>query len=113
MNKQVLLLILIAFMAGIAAVYYNNTRHADLPPPSPTGGDFVLQSKNGPFNLVAHRGKMVLIYFGYTFCPDICPTNLALMAQALNELSAAELQRVTPVFISVDPDRDTSWPFCA
>ncbi len=73
----------------------------------PSGGDFILQSPSGPFNLEEHRGKVVLIYFGYTFCPDICPTNLALMSQALNALTAEEVNRVQGVFISVDPDRDT------
>lgn len=74
---------------------------------APTGGDFSLESSEGPFHLKDLRGKVVLIYFGYTFCPDICPTNLAMMAQALNALSAEELQRVQGVFVSVDPERDS------
>ncbi len=74
---------------------------------TPTGGDFVLNAANGPFDLQGQRGKVVLIYFGYTFCPDICPTNLALMAQALNALSEEELGHVQGVFVSVDPERDT------
>mgnify|MGYP000523266151 CR=1 FL=1 len=53
---------------------------------APQGGDFTLQAASGPFALQTQRGKVVLIYFGYTFCPDICPTNLMLMAQALNAL---------------------------
>ena len=73
----------------------------------PRGGDFTLQTSQGPFRLQEHRGKVVLIYFGYTFCPDICPTNLALMAQAFNAMSAKELTQVQGVFISVDPARDT------
>ncbi len=73
----------------------------------PRGGDFALQTSNGGFRLQEHRGKVVLIYFGYTFCPDICPTNLALMAQALNALTEEELTRVQGVFISVDPARDS------
>ncbi len=74
---------------------------------TPTGGDFVLNAANGRFALQAQRGRVVLIYFGYTFCPDICPTNLALMAQALNALTEEELGRVQGVFVSVDPKRDT------
>jgi protein SCO1/2 len=73
----------------------------------PQGGDFTLDSASGPFELKAQRGKVVLVYFGYTFCPDICPTNLMLMAQALNALNKDELARVQGVFISVDPERDT------
>lgn len=74
---------------------------------APLGGDFVLQGKHGKFDLKGYRGKLVLIYFGYTFCPDICPTNLSHLTQALNELSQDELSKIQPVFISVDPDRDT------
>jgi cytochrome oxidase Cu insertion factor (SCO1/SenC/PrrC family) len=71
----------------------------------------------GPFSLTDHTGKAVtdkdfhgkfmLIYFGYTFCPDICPTNLQTMADALDQLGAKE-KYVQPVFITIDPARDTS-----
>ncbi len=74
----------------------------------PIGGDFTLRDFRGDFRLSDYRGKVLVIYFGYTFCPDICPTNLALITQALNEMQPGELQRVQPVFISVDPDRDTT-----
>ena len=73
----------------------------------PAGGDFTLQSLDGPVSLKDYRGKVVLIYFGYSMCPDICPTNLSLMAGALNQLSKEELQKVQGLFISVDPQRDT------
>jgi cytochrome oxidase Cu insertion factor (SCO1/SenC/PrrC family) len=52
------------------------------------------------------RGRLQLIYFGYTFCPDICPTALASAAQAL-ELLGDEARHVQPIFITVDPARDT------
>jgi protein SCO1/2 len=73
----------------------------------PRGGDFALEGPQGPFRLQDQRGKVVLVYFGYTFCPDICPTNLALMTQALNAMTEEELARLQGVFISVDPERDT------
>jgi protein SCO1/2 len=72
----------------------------------PTGGDFVLEAVTGPVDLARLRGQVVLIYFGYTWCPDICPTNLALIAMALRKLSPAELARVQVLFVSVDPERD-------
>lgn len=73
----------------------------------PTGGEFTLQSANGPVNLGEYRNKVVVLYFGYTFCPDICPTSLSLLSVTLNELSTEELQQVQAIFVSVDPERDT------
>lgn len=74
---------------------------------APAGGDFTLQSADGPVALKDLRGKVVLVYFGYTFCPDICPTSLAYTAQALDLLNKDELTRTQVLFISVDPERDT------
>jgi protein SCO1/2 len=73
----------------------------------PAGGDFTLQSPSGPVSLADFRGRVVLIYFGYTFCPDVCPTALALLGQALGELTAAELKQVQALFITLDPERDS------
>jgi len=73
----------------------------------PRGGDFVLRDVAGPVALADFRGKVVLLYFGYTFCPDICPTSLALMSQALGKMTPDELKRVQGLFVSVDPERDT------
>lgn len=74
----------------------------------PQGGDFVLDSVNGPIALADLRGKVVLIYFGYTWCPDICPTNLVLIAAALKALTPEELERIQVLFVSVDPERDSA-----
>ena len=73
-------------------------------------------SIGGPFTLTNHLGETVtdadfddqlrLIYFGYTFCPDVCPTELGNIALALNELGD-DLAHVTPMLITVDPERDT------
>lgn len=76
-------------------------------PSQPTGGDFSLVSDHGPVSLSDYLGKVVLLYFGYTWCPDICPTNLTMMASALSEMDAAERLQIQPLFVSVDPDRDT------
>jgi protein SCO1 len=73
----------------------------------PTGGDFTLHTAAGPLSLKDLRGKVVALYFGYTFCPDICPTSLSLLAATLNTLSPQELQQVKAIFVSVDPGRDT------
>ena len=68
----------------------------------PPGGAFTV----GATSLEALRGRVVLLYFGYMGCPDICPTSLGDMGSALRELTPAETERVRGLFISVDPQRD-------
>lgn len=70
-------------------------------------GQIVLRSADGPVRLSDYSGKIVLMYFGYTFCPDVCPTTLAKVKQALNGLSPEETSQVEVVFVSVDTQRDT------
>ncbi len=71
------------------------------------GGDFTLASAHGPVSLSDYRGKVVMLFFGYTLCPDVCPTDLARMSAVFEQLSDAEAQRVVGMFVSVDTDRDT------
>lgn len=73
----------------------------------PPGSDFVLQSADGPVDSKTLRGKVLLIYFGYTHCPDVCPASLAAGGQALNALTPAEQAKVRLMMVSVDPGRDT------
>ncbi|HUC08950.1 MAG TPA: SCO family protein [Stellaceae bacterium] len=71
------------------------------------GGKFALVDDNGkPFTDAELKGKWHLVFFGYTHCPDICPTALNDLSLALNQLGAKE-KEVGVVFISVDPERDT------
>ena len=88
---------------GSAASVHRRLDLADVP----TGGDFELRGQDGPVALEDFRGKVVLLYFGYTWCPDICPTNLAIIAYALKQLTPAEREQVQVLFVSVDPERDT------
>ena len=71
------------------------------------GGDFTLHSFDGPVSLKQLRGKVVLLFFGYTSCPDVCPLTLSVLSQVFSKLSADELDKVTALFVSLDPDRDT------
>jgi len=73
---------------------------------APVGGDFTVEIQDKDLSLKDLRGKVVVLYFGYTQCPDICPTSLALLTQALNQLSDNELKQVQSLFVSVDPERD-------
>ena len=71
------------------------------------GGPFTLTDQHGnKRSLADFRGKFVLLYFGYTFCPDVCPTDLAAMAQAIRTLDA-EGNALQPIFVTLDPERDT------
>jgi len=71
------------------------------------GGDFQLQSSSGPVSLHDFRGKVTLVYFGYTHCPDICPMALGVMAGAMQQVGAPLADKVAGLFVSVDPRRDT------
>jgi protein SCO1/2 len=71
------------------------------------GGPFTLENGNGQqVTDRDFRGKYMLVYFGYTFCPDVCPTTLSEVADAMDKLGA-KANRLQPIFISVDPKRDT------
>ena len=72
------------------------------------GRDFALTDPAGqPRTLADYRGKAVVVFFGYTQCPDVCPTTLAALAEATRALGA-DADKVQVVFITVDPDRDTA-----
>lgn len=72
------------------------------------GGPFHLIDQNGkPVSDADFHGRYMLIYFGYSFCPDVCPTTLAVMGQALDKLGNERSQRIVPIFITIDPARDT------
>lgn len=74
----------------------------------PRAADFTLTAHTGrPVRLSDFQGKLVLLYFGYTFCPGICPTTLAEVAQALHILGPQEAEKIQVLMISVDPERDT------
>ena len=112
-NYKVLLpyLLLIAALAGGILWHESNqvpglgrvvsTGQADV------GGPFQLTDQHGRrVSDADFRGRYMLIYFGYSFCPDVCPTTLSVMAQGLDKLGDKS-RRVVPVFITIDPDRDT------
>lgn len=71
------------------------------------GGDFTLVSDQGPVSLADLRGKVVPIYFGFTSCPDVCITSLSAIGAGLKQLTDAERAQVQPLFITIDPERDT------
>lgn len=71
------------------------------------GGDFSLIDHDGqPFSLTSQRGKVVLVFFGYTFCPDACPTTLSKLSSVYRKLGD-DASKVKTLYITVDPERDT------
>ena len=71
------------------------------------GGPFTLVGRDGkPVTDQAFRGKYMLVFFGFTHCPDICPAELQVMAAALDELGP-KANEIIPIFITLDPERDT------
>ena len=115
-SNRPLLILMVAMMAIIAVAVvlmwqivaggprdrgYGNTSVA-------IGGPFQLTDQSGaPVTDKSYDGSYRLIYFGYTFCPDACPTELQVMAQAI-EAMGAEGAKVQPIFITIDPARDTA-----
>lgn len=84
------------------------TEERALPRPGlPPGGEFRLDSAQGEIALHDYRGKIVALAFGYTYCPDICPTTLLTLADALAQLEPAEREKTVVIFVSIDPARDT------
>ena len=71
------------------------------------GGHFTLQSIDGDLNTASLDTTLFAIYFGYTYCPDVCPTELARMAQLLDGLGDYA-KKITPIFVTVDPGRDSA-----
>ncbi len=112
-QNRILLILMIAMMACAAVavvtlwhVAKDSAAHnGDLS--GAIGGPFSLTDEKGePVTDQTYKGSYRLIYFGYTFCPDACPTELQVMAEAMDDLHD-DAARVQPIFITIDPERDT------
>ncbi len=122
MNKQRLMTLILAVVAGLglAATLFLVSKHqTGLPQSAQSGGGLIPVTEDafgGPFTLTDHTGKKVtekdftgkyrLIYFGFTYCPAICPTELAKITSAM-KLAGDKAKDIQPIFITVDPERDT------
>ena len=115
MNRKLLLVGLASFLliAGVAVgvflfsapAGFRGTTYGE---PYPVAKEIELNRGNGSrFRLSEMRGKAVLLFFGYTSCPDVCPTTLAELKQALEKLGEEKAKQVQILFVTVDPERDT------
>lgn len=104
-RSLIFLVFLIAVaMAGCGGPYQYHGLFLETPKPAP---DVTLTDMNGqPAKLTDFAGKVVLLYFGYTFCPDVCPTSLSAFNKALEQMGS-KADEVQLVMVSVDPERDT------
>jgi cytochrome oxidase Cu insertion factor (SCO1/SenC/PrrC family) len=115
MNPRLILVSLVFFMVGAAAALVVLSDRLAQPAPrfikvegkAAIGGDFALTDHTGKRVTQAEfAGSHMLVFFGFTSCPDICPTALQTMAQAI-DLLGERGERVVPVFVTIDPERDT------
>jgi protein SCO1/2 len=104
-----ILAVLAAFLAGALALFATVwlTLPKDATQPSSVGGPFQLIDQNGrAVTEQDFKGKPFLVFFGFTYCPDICPTTLFEMSEVLKRLGP-DAERTAALFITVDPERDT------
>jgi protein SCO1/2 len=98
---------LLSFVVCFAVLAAVACRTATKLPIFPVGGDFALTGDDGRlFELSSLRGKAVLVFFGYTSCPDVCPTTLSKLSEVYKRLGR-DSARVKTLYVTVDPDRDT------
>jgi len=113
MKKQTLIIvfsIVIAFAGGLVFAQQSSkstvVANGEGSGKAAIGGHFsLIDSQGKTVTDTQFRGKLMLVYFGFTHCPDLCPTDMAVMSEALHELSA-DANKVQGFFITVDPDRD-------
>lgn len=107
--------IVLALVVGAAAAgaflayqyYFNHTFNAGLVSPVEQAPDFTLTDQTGrPFKLSDSKGKWILMAYGYTTCPDVCPATLAILGR-VQELLGEDAERIQVIFVTVDPERDT------
>jgi protein SCO1/2 len=111
MNKTLAMLGIVG-LATLTLTACNQQQPAERPPleGATIGGPFALTDQDGkPFSSDALTGKYRIVYFGYTFCPDACPTDMAVLGKAmriLDQKDAAKSAKIQPLFITIDPARD-------
>lgn len=108
MKIKFFILAIVTILGLTVGVYFlrPHTFHGTVIQSPEPSHDFTLKSFNGDVSLSDFRGKVVLLYFGYTFCPDICPGTLGNVAQALRDMGT-KAEDVQLIMVSLDPERDT------
>ena len=106
MSKRWITILLLAFALGMGLKLYLNTTEQTEATTSTSA--IFSQGTNQSFDLFNQQDSRTrIVYFGFTRCPDVCPTSLAMLAGALNQLEPNIIEQFSPIFISLDPDRDS------
>jgi protein SCO1/2 len=106
----------LATIALVVVAFFAGQHYFGAPEPGEGASDTAAPAIGGPFTLTDQhgntvtdadfRGRYMLVYFGFTYCPDVCPTALATITEAMSQLGDAA-DRIVPILITVDPERDT------
>ncbi len=112
-RKNMLIVLSLLFVAGIGAITLLQAQKGAVQKNQQGGAALI----GGPFTATDHtgkkvtdkdyRGKFMLVYFGFTYCPDVCPTELQHIAAALDIIGEKRRKHLTPLFVTIDPERDT------
>ncbi|MBT5185829.1 MAG: SCO family protein, partial [Kordiimonadaceae bacterium] len=107
---MIISLILVVVAIGVWSLYLSKDD-------TPSAADNSRALIGGAFELTNHKnemvsdkdflGKYMIVYFGYTYCPDVCPMDLQIMTDSMHHLPQEIANKVTPVFVTIDPERDT------
>jgi len=112
MSKNWSLVLVVAFVLGFGVKTYldeQSKAQMQLEKEQQISATTLFGKDNQPVEIFDENDSRVrIVYFGFTRCPDVCPTSLAMLAGALNQLSEEEVANVRPMFISLDPERDAA-----
>ena len=108
MNRNWSLILVVAFAFGFGAkTYLDSQKDVEKKPQAPTEQSVLYGEGDNAVDIFDTNDERIrIVYFGFTRCPDVCPTSLAMLAGALNQINDAQKAQLRPMFISLDPERD-------
>ena len=108
MNRNWSLILVVAFAFGFGAkTYLDSQKDVEKKPQAPTEQSVLYGKGDNAVDIFDTNDERIrIVYFGFTRCPDVCPTSLAMLAGALNQINDAQKAQLRPMFISLDPERD-------
>ncbi|MGP8306189.1 SCO family protein [Vibrio sp. YIC-376] len=110
MSRNWSLILIVAFVLGFGAKSYLDNQEkipTEQSEPAKSEQTVLFGENEQPVNIFDENDPRIrIVYFGFTRCPDVCPTSLAMLAGALNQIDDAQKAQLRPMFISLDPERD-------